>query len=306
MPGVSAHRRSAAGPADDTALVVAAYSSHAPEPIATIVNFACHATILEHDTVDYSADFPGAVCDTLESLVGGVGIYLQGCAGDVNPVYTRHDIGECRRVGAMLGAAGAQAALDGLGLVSGLRTINPSWDEELDASERSGTRLVPLGPLGAAQQFVPGVPALPPDVTDVEGEPVRDRAARRSLRWIAELRAGGNLFGSCDVPADDLATLEVQHLRLGAGLDLVALPGEPFLATGRAIRADRDGAVLLAGYANQSAGYLPPADEYAGLGYEIGCSQYAPGTAEAVESAARDLLAAAARTGDGLPPPAFS
>jgi hypothetical protein len=126
-------------------------------------------------------------------------------------------------------------------------------------------------PLGAAQRFVEAAPALPLDVADVAAEPVRDRAARRSLRWIAELRASGNLFGAFDVPTNDLATLEVPHLQLGARLDLVALPGEPFQASARTIRADRDGAVLIAGYANQSAGYLPPSHEFARFGYEIGC-----------------------------------
>jgi hypothetical protein len=158
-------------------------------------------------------------------------------------------------------------------------------------------------PLGAAQRFVEAAPALPLDVADVAAEPVRDRAARRSLRWIAELRASGNLFGAFDVPTNDLATLEVQHLQLGARLDLVALPGEPFQASARTIRADRDGAVLIAGYANQSAGYLPPSHEFARFGYEIGCSQYAPGIAEAVESAASSLVDLA-RVGFDLPPPA--
>jgi neutral ceramidase len=297
VPGISANRRTDAGPADDTALVVTAYTAEPPiEPIATIMNFACHATVLEPDSSVFSADFPGAVCDVLESAGAGLGLYLQGCAGDVNPVYVRHDEGECRRIGRILGAAGLQIALDGLGLLRGLRTINPSWNEEFDASRRSGAHLIRPDALHAAHRLV-----------DVETAPVqrllvnradpsaRAQAAARSMRWIQDLRAEGNVFGCYDVPSGEQDQLEVQRFHLGANLDLVALPGEPFQTSALAIRRGPvgtvpAGTVLVAGYANQSPGYLPPAAEFAGPSYEVGCCQYQPGVAEAVDAAAIGLL----------------
>jgi hypothetical protein len=293
VPGISADRRAEAGPADHTALVAVAYAAGPPvTPIATIVNFACHPTVLEPETAAYSADFPGAMCAALESAGAGTAVYLQGCAGDVNPVYVRHDDGECGRIGQILGSAGLRVALDGLGRLRGLRMINPSWDEELDASHRSGTRLVPPDALRADRRLVDVETApLQRAPQKPAGPEPRARAALRSMRWIEGLRAGGNVFGSYDVPAGQRDALEVQCFHLGAGLDLVALPGEPFQASARAIRRGQSGQVLVAGYANQSPGYLPPAPEFAGPGYEVGCCQYQPGAAEAVEAAAARLLA---------------
>ncbi len=292
VPGVSADRRGAAGPADEVATVLAACPAEGPGgPIATVVNFACHATVLDHDTAEYSADFPGAACATLESLCGGLGVYLQGCAGDVNPVCASHDPAEAGRVGRIIGAAGAQAALDGLGLVRGLHAINPSWEEELEASSRSGAGLARPDALRADRRTVGVTPAGPYDIAPASvSASARDRAAWRSMRWIQELRAQGNLFGCFDVPSEGTATLEVQRFHLAERLDLVALPGEPFLATARALRDGHDGVLLVAGYANQSAGYLPPSGAFARPGYEVGCSQYRPGAAEALTSAARALV----------------
>ena len=292
VPGISANRRTDAGPADDTALVVAAYTAEPPiESIATIMNFACHATVLEPDTSTYSADFPGAVCNALESAGAGLGLYLQGCAGDVNPVYVRHDEGECRRIGRILGVAGLQVALDGLGRLRGLRTINPSWNEKFDASRRSGTHLIRPDALHAAHSIVDVETAPVQRSTATRGDPSpRTRAAARSMRWIQDLRAHGNVFGCYDVPSGKRDSLEVLRFHLGANLDLVALPGEPFQASALTIGRGRAGTVLVAGYANQSPGYLPPSAEFAGPGYEIGCCQYQPGVAEAVDAAAIGLL----------------
>jgi hypothetical protein len=231
------------------------------------------------------------MCDMLESICDGLGIYLQGCAGDVNPVHARQDWAECRRIGGVLGAAGAQAALDGLGLVQGLRTINPSWDEEFDATSRSGAALIGADPLSGTRRRVDVDTADQRSVSvDVANASARDRAALQSMRWVQGLRAEGNLFGCFDVPSGERDSLEIQRFHLGKGLDLVALPGEPFQAVANAIRQRHGGIVLVAGYSNQSAGYLPPTQEFRRLGYEIGCCQYQPGAAEAVATAARDLL----------------
>lgn len=299
VPGISANRRSAASPADDLAHVLVAYPADGTDPIATIVNFACHATVLEHSTIEYSADFPGAMCAALEAQGGGIATYLQGCAGDVNPVYATHTWADCGRIGGILAAAGMQVILDGAGLLHGLHLINPSWNEELDAAERSGVRVVPAGQLDCSSSLVavtaaPISPDRPDTVDDVPMPSVEQRrrqAMQTSLRWIQDLRADDSLFGVFDEPTAELDTLEVQRFRLGTGLDLVALPGEPFQSAARAIRDAVPGTVLVAGYANQSAAYLPPAPAFADLGYEVGCCQYASGTAEAVTAAAQQLLA---------------
>ena len=59
------------------------------EPIAILVNYACHAVVFGSDDLQYSADFPAALSQTVESGFGNKPIcfFLQGAAGDINPYY---------------------------------------------------------------------------------------------------------------------------------------------------------------------------------------------------------------------------
>jgi neutral ceramidase len=59
------------------------------EPIAILVNYACHAVVFGGDNLQYSADFPAVLSNTVEAAFGGKPIcfFLQGAAGDINPYY---------------------------------------------------------------------------------------------------------------------------------------------------------------------------------------------------------------------------
>lgn len=106
--GIAANRRDPAGPVDHDAAFLALVSlgsGEADEVVATIVNFACHPTILDARTRSYSADFPGAARQAIQALCGGQCLYLQGAAGDINPVRAEPSAAEARRTGAILGAA---------------------------------------------------------------------------------------------------------------------------------------------------------------------------------------------------------
>ncbi len=300
VEGLSANRRRPDGPRDATArLLVALRPSGQHEPIATLVNFACHPTILEHDTTSYSADFPAAMAATLESLCGGMVAYLQGCAGDINPVFTSHTVADSRRAGTILGAACAARVLTLSRLAGQPRAINLSWDEEIPV-QLSG-RLIPGGPLDATIIDVPVQPQQRPDREHVAAQlsAVRGQIAAHPERrreygphaaelWIQELLASRAAhFDSLDAPGTGLP---VQLLRLGDDVAILGLPGEPFTAIGTRIREATGGTLLIAGYANHAAGYLPTAVEFPHKGYEVGCTQYSAGTAERLIDAATALL----------------
>jgi Neutral/alkaline non-lysosomal ceramidase, N-terminal len=59
------------------------------DPIAILVNYACHAVVFGSDNLQYSADFPAALSQTVEGAFGSKPIcfFLQGAAGDINPYY---------------------------------------------------------------------------------------------------------------------------------------------------------------------------------------------------------------------------
>ena len=304
LDGIGLNRRRPDGPRVREARVLLALPlDGAASPIATLVAYACHATILEHDNRSWSADFPGAACRRIEAALGGTALYLQGCAGNINPVYADHTWGECQRVGGIVGAATTRAALELMALAPGLRSINLSWGEEVPVSPVIVGRVVDPTKLRALSVSV-SVEARDhrsPAAIAAEAATVQARLAqaadpdeRRELLprvselWVEELLAAGDeLVDSIDVPRAEAAQVEVQGFLLGRDLALVGLPGEPFVETGMAIQADQDLDVLVSGYANGAAGYLPTRAAFTERGYEVGCSLYAPGTAEMIAATAR-------------------
>ena len=59
------------------------------QPIAILVNYACHPVVFGSDNLRYSADFPAVTIMTVEDAFAGqpVGFFLQGAPGDINPYY---------------------------------------------------------------------------------------------------------------------------------------------------------------------------------------------------------------------------
>lgn len=130
--GVGANRNDPAGPHDDTTGVLALYDDRG-EAMAVLVDYACHPTILSHDNLRYSADFPGAARTVAATALHAVSpvegrparrpvvAVLQGAAGDISTRFTRRaqSFAETARLGGMLGAATVHGALAGDGLPLG-------------------------------------------------------------------------------------------------------------------------------------------------------------------------------------------
>jgi len=59
------------------------------EPIAILVNYACHPVVFGSDNLQYSADWPGVMDKTVAQAFGGkpVVMFLQGGDGDINPYF---------------------------------------------------------------------------------------------------------------------------------------------------------------------------------------------------------------------------
>jgi len=56
------------------------------QTIASLFQMACHGVVVYPAYDGLSADWPGAVCAALQKELGGEAIFLQGCAGDTNPL----------------------------------------------------------------------------------------------------------------------------------------------------------------------------------------------------------------------------
>lgn len=72
------------GPADDTVLV-ARVTGPKGEPLASVVNYACHPTTLAWDNTALSPDYVGAMREVVEQQTGAPCLFLQGASGDLGP-----------------------------------------------------------------------------------------------------------------------------------------------------------------------------------------------------------------------------
>jgi hypothetical protein len=69
----------------DRSLQVISILKKGGERLATLVNFACHGTVLGPDNLLASADWIGAMRTRVEVELGGLGLFLQGAAANLNP-----------------------------------------------------------------------------------------------------------------------------------------------------------------------------------------------------------------------------
>jgi hypothetical protein len=68
----------------DRELIVVRFEDTAAKPLAHLVNFAAHPTLTAAKVREFSADFPGALAQSVETELGGVCLFLQGAAGDLS------------------------------------------------------------------------------------------------------------------------------------------------------------------------------------------------------------------------------
>jgi neutral ceramidase len=295
---ISQNRRDPAGPIERTASVLLATPVTGGPPIATLVNYACHSTVLEHDNMEYSPDFPGAMVRFLEREVGGTAVYLQGAAGNINPVWMRHDFADVERVGGILGAAATRVAHE-LGPVGhGQWCINLSWSEEVPVSSTGA--LLTTGSLAAAQVVVDLPRRTYASQEEIKAEmdelersraDASDDAHRRHVLTarINQLRVEWLAVGRQDPdrPQPTSSPAEIQALRLADDCAIVTLPGEFFVESGEEIRrAVGLRHLLIGGYANGMIGYVPPEDAFDQAGYEVGRAEFEPKAIRVVIDAA--------------------
>ena len=84
-PGLTVNRRDPALPVDPT-LGVIRVDGKDGQPLACLVNYACHGTAVGAHYLKWTADFAGYLARTVEgALPGTTCLFLQGAEGDIHP-----------------------------------------------------------------------------------------------------------------------------------------------------------------------------------------------------------------------------
>jgi predicted nucleic acid-binding Zn-ribbon protein len=275
-------------------------------PIATIVNYAMHPTIMAHDNQWVTPDFPGAMRSVVESTIGGLCLFLQGASGNQGPIdgFTG-DLRVYHRAGAKLGAEASRVRLDidplerverldfilasgaDLGIYSDVPTTES--DDSLAVSNvavklpsRDGVTLDE-----AQAAFDDGVKNL---------EETRNRGAtedetKRAVSSVKRANIQLNTVRLSESQTQDgHIEINVQSMRIGETV-LVALPVEPFAALADEVKK-RSSAVntIFSGFSNGHFKYLPTDIGHEEGGYETRVCVFAPGAAGLAIEASLDAI----------------
>ena len=281
-PQVACNRRRVDGPTDPS-LPVLRVRDAAGQICAVLVNYACHPVVLGADNLLWTADYPHFVRRDIEAEhPGATAIFVTGCAGDANLGHSAkssislaaqkgRDYATAATVGARIAAAALAAPERPLGDKARAKTA----EVKLHLHRRETSPAATLAARWKSEQAC--------------ADPAHAAALQVWIDWAATV---------AQRPLRPLHE-RVTALRWG-GLPVIGLPGEIFAATGLALRATGLGAeAVLAGFADDNPGYIPPEEEYQFGGYEVDeahryygqPASFAPGSAEALASEASRLLA---------------
>jgi len=285
--GVGTNRRDPAGPADPEVPVLMVRQAEKGAPLACMVVYSMHPTVLREDSWVVSADFPGAARAFVQREVLGDGcpfLYHSGPAGNQSPrhVVKENSIAEMERVGSMLGQAIA-AVIPGIGYRAELslgvarrfvdlpRRASPSLSEAEHELRRAAERLAALRHAGVARQQIRKAEV---DWFGAEEVVTMARAAQEGL--LESFYAAGR-------PA------EVQVIRIGPW-SFVGWPGEVFVEYALALKAQAPDTFVISLANGELQGYI--ATEAAAIegGYEASNALFAPASGQLLVSAALQLL----------------
>ena len=320
---IGRNRRVEGGPVDPDARVVRIDRPDG-SPLAVLYLHGCHPTVLGHDNLSFSADWPGAASTAIEeALPGALAIFGLGAHGDVDPrtrglldlAIPDQSLGasadEMRALGREVGLAVAEAAR-GIETRASVEIASASVRIPLPIHAGSHGEIQHDASLERRRREALAALGLPSDREPTIAEWYRLVDERTAGLSPDEVRRGASRVRLLlrDATARRMAgglvpEVEVQVVRIGPSW-LLALPFEVTVDVGRAWRrAVGEGGVVLS-IANGWLRYLPHADHFAaeaaGERYEILQSTFEPDAAtRLVEAAAalyeRLLMTASARGG---------
>lgn len=267
-PRVLANRLDPDGPMDD-AVSVLKVEDRKGRLIGVLVNYCGHPTVLNHNNLLYSSDYPHYLRQAVHAELGvdAPVLFINGAAGDVSSRFTRRasTFEEAERIGSRIGEAALQAVnharpistapikIANHTLSMQMRKI-PSLHEarrRLTQAEEKLNRLREQGMQG---------PRLRLAASEVHG-------SRAALHWAEQ---------------SPLPPIHAHLQTLGLGdLALVTIPGELFVNLGMFIKQNSPFPVtLVGGYANDYIGYIASRQDYDEEGYEVRKTLLAQGAGE--------------------------
>jgi len=266
------------GVVDDEVIVLRVDDAE-KQPLAVMMNYGCHPTVLGYQNLLFSADYPGAAREVLWQIYPeAIFMYTNGASGDISTRFTRRgqSFAEVERMGRILGGE----------VLKVMQTV---------VTQKSPRLAAQIAPVELKYRSFP-----PPDearqvVEQLQAELERLKAAgathgeiRRAITRVEGAMAQAEMAAA--FAGRTHHSSQVQVLQVG-DLALVGLPGEPFTRTVLEIK-ERSPCPYTAvlSYANDESGYFPDATSIAEGTYEALISPYGADAADTLRDVGLSLL----------------
>jgi hypothetical protein len=261
--------RTRADGAVDTRLSVWRADDAQGRPLAAVVNFQAHPTVMMAlGAADVSRDCPGQVTDILEAALPGLtALYLQGSCGDVNFERRWNEAALCHEPGRAVAARALEAFASArpvenptVGVVA-RPVVLPTqrWPRaEVLRDLEEGQYRLRTGDTAGWREGLGRVMVNQPDRFPERYGGDLGRAVQALARFGVEWSE--QMLTDLDTRPETLET-EVQAVRVGDAY-LVADPAELFTSLALEVRRQwPHNDLMIVGYANDSIGYLPDAHD---------------------------------------------
>lgn len=238
----------------DRSLSIAQAQTPGGKPIATLLNFQCHGTVLGPRNMLVSADWIAGMREKLEQATSAPVLFLQGAAGDLNPEHEwgQDDYSVAEALGLRVAEQVEQAwarlePISGDAISFHQEQVWLSLEAEAHEAKPPSTYRSVLARMAHAPRFMV------------------DRALDHRFPWKTHISARQGFWS---VP------MSFTYLRIG-DLAMIALGAEVFTELSMEIKnTSQTRHTLIATLSNGCIGYLPTAEEHALGGFEVDISPF--------------------------------
>eukprot|EP01104_Vermistella_antarctica_P008034 TRINITY_DN1998_c0_g1_i1.p1 TRINITY_DN1998_c0_g1~~TRINITY_DN1998_c0_g1_i1.p1 ORF type:complete len:503 (+),score=101.27 TRINITY_DN1998_c0_g1_i1:48-1511(+) len=239
--------------------------------IATLWNFAMHGTCYGPSNMKFSGDIAGASCTQIESMIGGVAVFMNADAGDIDPAPW---VCGGQPNGTQLFTGAPYIAQHVVGVRANLTT---STNVQIQAV----AQVVPFGPTNlnyTLERFNNCDSGGPLDICTFCKFLRCDLNAHFPESWIEQ----NPIFTAMKFTIDGINTV------------IATVPGEALVELGWQVRNDSLALgfnnTFIAGYSNSHMGYFATPNEYDIGGYESQLTLWGIQTSDMIRTAARGVM----------------
>jgi neutral ceramidase len=277
--GIGTNRNEPLSASLDDELLILRVEDPTGTPLAVVMNYGCHPTVLGHENLMLSADFPGATRAALQKVYPEtVFLFTNGASGDISTRFTRREqtFAEVTRIGYILAG----------GVLETMQKVETTESATLD--NRIKQLEIPFRSFPSPEQSRAKIEDLQDRLDSMKAEGVSHGDLRRIFtQWqgaVGQAEMAKLLSG-----AGSLQT-QLQTLTIGDGT-LVGVPGEPFTSSVLRIKeASPFEITCVVSYCNDEVGYFPDASAFQDETYEALISPFEEQVATLVEDQSLALI----------------